>query len=643
MSLGALALVVGGWAATQDLTGLGPEDARAMLGSQLAVVAPEAHDSDDDTITTIPVGTNVHLAAKVVGAFGTPTGTVRIRAYSDGVCGGFIQKESSAITLSGGSMDGGGFVYSQMDAGAMSFIVHYSGNATYAATDSFCLKVTVTKVAPSKVELRVHTPQHAVPVQVELGTLVHVWVGVGGTKDTVTGSVRHAWWQNGNCFGDATFAYTSHTLVNGVAHITSPTTASNVLGTFSFRARYLGDTTYSAMTGDCVEYLVVKARPTVTGTIHAADHEPEQAIAIGKPAHPSLTLAGAAGTPTGSVRIDRYQGATCNGTATSQTVPAAATIDPAGSAFTRDTPGSMSWRIWYLGDAKYVQRQSGCLTIRWKDLPEITAVVHDADHDPDTTVAPGEPVHLRVTVSPGVSGTPVTGNVAVYFYANGNCPGSGGINQGTDALENGLVDTAGIDAAPDDPGTYELVAVYQGDANYAGKRSACKSFTVAVPATQAPEATAAPTKTPTPTAKPTKTPTPTAKPTKTPTPTAKPTKTPAPTAKPAAAPTASPSTSPTVATSPSPSPVPSPEPATSEPTASATEPAASVAPSAGASEPATNEPGATGPAATSPPIGGSAGDAGSTPVWILLLVAILAIAGGFVIWSRRGRSPARRG
>ncbi|HEX8026802.1 MAG TPA: hypothetical protein VF484_11425 [Candidatus Limnocylindrales bacterium] len=593
--------------------------ASPAAGSQLAIVAAVIHNPSHVEVTSVTVGTKVHVRATIAGAFGTPTGTVTSRVYSNGSCSGFIEGESSAATLSGGAVDITGFTWTSNTAGQASFIVHYNGNATYAARDGFCTAVTFTKILPT-VTLRVHDPSHATVVEVPLGVRVHPWVGVTGSLGVPTGTAMESFWKNGNCFGSPQITFAAQSLVGGALDASGLVEPSTVLGSYSWRASYQGNATYQARTSACVEYVVVKATPTVSLSLHDPNHEPTAEVAVGTKVHPAVRLSGPVGTPTGTVQVKRYAGTTCFDLQSTTTASAQATIDPAETPFSYDVPGSWSWKISYLGDDQYTPVDSACMKVHWKAQPHIDGFIHDASHDLVSTVAPGTAVHLDV-VTQSTFGLPTpTGKVAVYFYSNGNCPGSGGVNQGTGALSSGALDASAFGVAPTTPGTYQMVPVYQGDSSYYITVGPCVVFHVAIPAT--PKPTPAPTKPPTPA--PSVAPTPTGQATTTPTI--------APSLAPGATPTVAPSAvaSPEVTLAPGASPTPEPSGAAGSPGEGS-----SAAPgSSGAGPSAAGSPGPSGGPTT------PAGDSGSALPGILLLLAavLVVVAIGVYVGSRRRRA-----
>jgi hypothetical protein len=627
-ALGAIAIGAIGWGVARLYRPITPDLSLTATGSQLGIVTTVAHNASHTVVTSVPVGTVVHVKATVTGAFGVATGTVQSRVYANGTCSGFIEGESAAVTLSSGVADITAFTYSSKDGGAMSWIVHYSGNATYAARDGACVKVTITKIDPTST-LVIHDPADKVVTQVPLGTNVHPRVALTGTLGVPTGNVETFWWKNGNCFDLAVISQGPFPLVNGVVDAKNFARPSDELGAHSMRSRYLGNSTYNVFWGPCVEYEVVKATPAVYLHIHEPSHQDVQFLPLGASVHTAVSLTGPVGTPSGSVQVWGYDTDNCTGGAVTQTVTAASVIDPATTSATRSTPGYKSWIARYLGDGKYVAKSSACQKVRWMPVPTLTGVVHDAGHHAVTTVAPGSEVHLKVTAT-GDYGT-VTGAVSIYIYTGGTCKSGANHNQGTVTLSSGVADDSSVSYTPSTPGQYYFVPQYvqsQG-ATYLGATGPCVSFTVASPAVPTPTPAGPPPATPKPTPAPTKEPSPppTNAPTSAPTgaPTVQPGGTPAASAGGSAA-----SAAPTDGTA-----------ATAEPGATA-EPAGSAA--------STGSPGASAAPATAPPGASpgagpvSSGDGGGVPTILALILVVLVVAGAIVGWrSRRPKPTVPRG
>src|SRR5438552_147130 len=73
-------------------------------------------------------------------------------------------------------------------------------------------------------------------------------------------------------------------------------------GSYSFRAHYIGeDPNYEPADSPCEPIQVAELTPTALTEIHDANHNVVVAVPAGSTVHDKATLAGAFGTPTGTV------------------------------------------------------------------------------------------------------------------------------------------------------------------------------------------------------------------------------------------------------------------------------------------------------------------------------------------------------
>jgi hypothetical protein len=110
------------------------------------------------------------------------------------------------------------------------------------------------------------------------------------------------------------------------------------------------------------------------------------------------------------------------------------------------------------------------------------SVIHNAAHDPVTSVAVGATVHDFVTVM-GQPGSPnPTGNVNVDWFLNGDCSGGAAANSGSVALDaSGQSDVVGFAFTVNSAGFRAFRAHYEGDARYLGSDGACEPLVVGTP------------------------------------------------------------------------------------------------------------------------------------------------------------------
>ena len=108
--------------------------------------ATDIHNATHDTVTTVRAGTPVHDQATVTGtAFGTPTGTVSFRWFTNGTCSG------DSVSAGSASVNGAGIAHpSDVEtpnaAATFAFQGTYSGDANYNTSTGPCEPLVVTKV-----------------------------------------------------------------------------------------------------------------------------------------------------------------------------------------------------------------------------------------------------------------------------------------------------------------------------------------------------------------------------------------------------------------------------------------------------------------------------------------------------------------
>src|SRR5207245_2835396 len=158
--------------------------------------------------------------------------------------------------------------------------------------------------------------------------------------------------------------------------------------------------------------------PTALTEIHDASHTPVVTVPDGTTVHDKATLAGAFGTPTGTVTFTFFTASSaCTGASVGSGTVA---LDASGVAHpsTSQGPlsaGSYSFRAHYNGeDPNYAATDSPCEPLTVTELtPTVATEIHDASHAVVTSVPAGSTVHDKATVS-GAFGTP-TGTVTFTF------------------------------------------------------------------------------------------------------------------------------------------------------------------------------------------------------------------------------------
>jgi len=577
----------------------GPQAISPLVGSEIAVIEVKIHNSSHAIVTTVGVGTAVHVFASVDGIAGTPTGHVSSRLYpASGTCSGGAVN-SAEHTLSAGDADITSLIYTPQAAGTVSFRVQYLGDATYGQTLSGCVALTVTKVNPV-VTLVVHDTSHNPVASVVYGvSTVHPFVRVAHTAVVPTGTVHVLWYQNPNCTGVGQWSFGPFALVEGQVDEASFLAPGPLPGNRSFRAHYDGSSAVNPANSACMNYTVEKAIPTILIERHVADHTvAPELVTLGTPVHASVQISSKFLTqPTGDIVQAVYVDPGCSIAKTIGLGQAQPLIDPASPPQDPAAPVTLYFRVHYAGDALFRAWDSACLPVTWRAVPALSLIVHNSKHDAVSTALTGTTLHARVAVT-GDFGTVDDGHVSVTRYANGTCSGSG-TNLGEGSVAAGVLDDKTLDTKPTKAGSISFKAQYKGNTTYAPKTSACVKVSITAPAP-------------------------------TPGPTVLPTAAPPTAAPPSAVPSIAPSTEPQASTVPA-----------------TTGPAETAAP--GKTEPAggsTSSPGETGttggatPGATINPGTAPSGDSGGGLWWLPLVLGLVLAVIGFGWWStRRRREP----
>src|SRR5437016_161835 len=266
-----------------------------------------------------------------------------------------------------------------------------------------------------------------VGVSVPAGSTVHDKATVSGAFGTPTGRVTITFFTTSStCTGTSVGSGTVTLDASGVAH---PSASQGPLsaGSYSFIAHYNGDPNYTATDSPCEPLEVTALTPTALTEIHNASHAVELAVPAGTTVHDKATLAGAFGTPTGTVTFTFFTtSSTCTGTSVgSGTV----TLDASGVAHPSASQGplsagSYSFIAHYNGDPNYTATDSPCEPLEVTALtPTVATEIHNASHAVVTSVPAGSTVHDKATVS-GSFGTP-TGTVTfTFFTTSSTCTGT---------------------------------------------------------------------------------------------------------------------------------------------------------------------------------------------------------------------------
>jgi hypothetical protein len=370
------------------------------------------------------------------------------------------------------------------------------------------------------------TPTMTMQIRLSTGTVVtattagakiHPYVQLTGNGGVVTGKVAIDAFNDGSCAKKVDSGL--FLLSGGAVDATALTEQPLDPGSFSFRASYSGDGTYSALTGPCTVVTISKAKSTVTAVIRNSNGATITSVPFSGRWFLTITASGPAGTPTGSVQLSIFAGLNCTGTLISQSIgpfdsPGVLTIDSLSLVL-----GSYSFRAEYLGSSRYLTSSSACVPLTVvRGANALDASLRDAANSVVTQPVAGSPIHHHWLVTNFALGanTWVGGQVAFAVYAGTSCSGTA-LQQGTSFLQPTAVSTQSTADSfvfvPPAAGVYAFHGGFS-DPNWTGLIN-CIVLTVGAAPTPSPTATPslspsqpAPTSTPHASSSPTPTPLP---------------------------------------------------------------------------------------------------------------------------------------
>jgi hypothetical protein len=396
-----------------------------VQGATALTVTSAPNPSVYGTLVTFTVG------IPTVGAAGA-TGNVIIKFAP---VGGGTAPASLTAALSGNPAAGTATT-ATLPVGSYNVTATYAGDTNYAAA-------TATLASPQVVtQLGTLTELGATPNPGIVGNSIAITATVTPTSGTTTptGTVTLT-----DTFNGATVTLANAAaLVNGVYTLNTATLAA---GTHSLTANYSGTADDAASTA---ALSLVINQPSTTTTVTAAPAAP----IAGTPVVLTATVVGSAGSviPAGAVTFtDTFNGATVTlgGGAVNLNAKGVATVNVASFA-----PGTHSIVASYAGDTDDAA-SSGTLSL----------VVAAATTSVAVTAAPNPAtVQATITFTATVTGNGVMPTGTVNFLANG-----------TTALGTGTLNATGIATVTNNTlaaGSYQITAVYNGDANNAPTTSA---------------------------------------------------------------------------------------------------------------------------------------------------------------------------
>jgi len=396
-----------------------------VQGAAALTITSAPNPSVYGTLVTFTVG------VPTIGTVGA-TGNVIVKFAP---VGGGAAPASLTAALSGNPAAGTATT-ATLAVGSYNVTATYAGDANYSSS-------TATLASPQVVtQVQTSTALTAAPNPGLVGNSVAVTATVTASSGTTTptGTVTIT-----DTFNGATVTLANAVaLVNGVYTLNTATLAA---GTHSLTANYSGNADDAASTATLS--LVIN-QPTTTTTVTAAPAAP----IAGTPVVLTAAVAASAGSviPAGAVTFtDTFNGATVTlgGGAANLNAKGVATVNVASFA-----PGTHSIVASFAGDTDDAP-SSGTLSL----------VVAAATTSTTVTAAPNPAtVQATITFAAAVTGNGATPTGTVKFLANG-----------TTALGTGTLDATGktsVTNATLAAGSYQITAVYSGDANDAASTSA---------------------------------------------------------------------------------------------------------------------------------------------------------------------------
>lgn len=406
----------------------GLEPASTSSAFTVGTIATTTTVSADPAV--VPLGEPVRFTANVAPSHGgTPSGTVQFRV--DGADFG------SAVALSGGTATSPAL--STLGLGDHTVTAVYNGSADHTGSTSAAVTFRVREPLKPTTTTSTATPGTAV-----YGEPVTLGASVSTATGTPTGEVVFT--VEGHEVGRAGLA------PDGTA---STTVADLPVGSNPVVATYRGDDVFGVSAAAPRTVTVTKAAVDVT--LDATDSSTVTGEAVGLTATVAVRAPGG-GAPDGTVQLlvdGNPVGAPVD------VVNGTAAFPPLASL----TAGTHTLRAAYSGSSRYA---AGTDQRTQEVAPADTTVALVANPSPSVQ---DENVRLTASVvatAPG-SGSP-TGTVT--FLSGGDPIGSAPL----EASASGSTAVLDLDDLP--PGTHQLVATYDGDADYRGAESAPTSHTV---------------------------------------------------------------------------------------------------------------------------------------------------------------------
>src|SRR5207253_1024571 len=268
-----------------------------------------------------------------------PTGTVTFTFFTtSSTCTG-TSVGSGTVTLDASGVAHPSAGQKSIRLNSCYFITHYAGYPNYKTTDSPCEPLEVTALTPTALT-EIHNASHNVVVAVPAGTTVHDMSPYTTLFRSPTGTVTFTFFTTSStCTGTSVASGTVTLDASGVAH---PSASQGPLsaGSYSFIAHRSEERRVGEADSPCEPPEVTEQNPTALTEIHNASHNVVVAVPAGTTMHDKATLAGAFGSPPGTVTFTFFTTpSTCTGTSVAS---GTVTLDASGVAHPSASQGPLS-------------------------------------------------------------------------------------------------------------------------------------------------------------------------------------------------------------------------------------------------------------------------------------------------------------
>ena len=407
-----------------------------------------------------------------------PTGDVDFFVYgpNNATCTGapFASSLNRPVGAGGTATSG---TFTPTAPGTYRVIAVYSGDANYTPVSGACNDPGETVVVAPATPAIVTAVNDSTITIGQTFTDTATVTGPAGAA-TPTGTVDFFVYgpNNAPCTG-APVASSLNRPLNASGVAVSAVFTPGSAGTYRVIAVYSGDVNYTAVSGACNDpgetVVVSQATPVIATAVN------DSTLTIGQSFTDTATITVPAGAPapTGTVDFFVYgpNNATCTGTpfASSLNRPVGAGGTATSATFTPNAVGTYRVIAVYSGDVNYTAVSGACndpgeTVVVSQATPTIATAVNDA------TLTLGQSFTDTATITVPAGAPAPTGTVNFFVYAPGDttCTGTPFATSLNRPVGAGGTATSAT-FTPNAAGTYRVIAVYSGDANYTAVSGLC--------------------------------------------------------------------------------------------------------------------------------------------------------------------------